>query len=121
MTNQSNNTPTLKSDAVSGTAASDVEHTKPIDSLVVYEEQLREKIIFGLSVYPFISPSQLHVFLGTSTSSGVWKPILEDLITEGKVTRTEKAYTSSQGRSSVYTILHLSHLTHPDIIDQRAV
>lgn len=75
-------------------------------SLEEYKQMLREKILFGLEIYPAISPSMLHVFLGTATSTHVWKPILNDLISEGLVQKQEVTLTSPIDRVQTYTILH---------------
>ena len=71
-----------------------------------YVKKLREKILFGLEIYPAVSPTMLHTFLGTSTSADVWKSILEELIIEGLVSRTEVQLTSPYDRVQTYTIIH---------------
>ncbi len=75
------------------------------DPLVEYTRMLREKILFGLEIYPAVSPTMLHTFLGTSTSTHVWKPILNELITEGLVEKTEVTLTSPHDRTQTYTII----------------
>lgn len=81
----------------------------PVEEGVIdYLKLLREKILFGLEVYPYVSPSMLHVFLGTATSAHVWKSILNDLIAEGLVTREEVTLTTPHDRTQTYTILHLT-------------
>lgn len=77
-----------------------------------YIDILRTKILFSLKVYPFLSPSMLHVALGTATSTALWKPILEALIVEGKVNEAKVQLTSPHDRSQTYTILHLSDNTY---------
>lgn len=83
-----------------------VESPGNTDALEDYMKILREKILFGLEIYPAISPTMLHTFLGTATSTHVWKPILNDLIAEGLVERTEVTLTSPHERVQTYTILH---------------
>jgi hypothetical protein len=73
------------------------------------EQILRDKILFGLTVYPALSPSMLHVFLGTATPKALWKDIvLEKLLLEGVVTKTEATLTSPYDRTQTYTVLHLT-------------
>lgn len=70
---------------------------------------LREKILFGLAVYPFLSPSMLHVFLGTATPKSLWKDVvLEALLKEGLVCKDEVTLTSPHDRTQTYTILRLA-------------
>lgn len=90
-----------------------VEDTSLHKSLEDYTQLLREKIIFGLQVYPYLSPTMLHVFLGTAVSTHVWKPILNDLIVEGVVQKDEVQLTSPHDRVQSYTVLHLT--TNPYI------
>lgn len=78
----------------------------PDDSLNEYARILREKILFGLEIYPAVSPTMLHTFLGTATSTHVWKPILNDLIAEGLVARVEVTMTSPHDRTQTYSVLH---------------
>lgn len=78
------------------------------DGLAGHVQMLREKILFGLGVYPYLSPTMLHTFLGTSTSTHVWKPILNQLIAEGLVVSEEAKLTSPHERQQSYTILHLA-------------
>lgn len=73
-----------------------------------YLKELRTKILFGLHVYPHLSPSMLHVFLGTSTSTAVWKPILNELIAEGLVCKDELPLETPYERNQTYTLLRLS-------------
>lgn len=79
-----------------------------------YSQILREKILFGLKVYPYLMPTMMQVFLGTSTPTKVWKPILEGLITEGLVGRQEVVLTSPYERIQTYTILHLTTNPYPN-------
>lgn len=79
-----------------------------------YAIMLREKILFGLSIYRELSPTMLQVFLGTSTPSKVWKPILDDLIAKGQIAKTNVPLESPHERSQNYTVLHLgTHIYIP--------
>lgn len=80
----------------------------PNDGLQEYVATLRKKILFGLAIYPALSPSMLHVFLGTATAVSVWKPLLSDLLAEGLVVEEEHQLKSPHDRSQTYTILRLA-------------
>jgi hypothetical protein len=74
-----------------------------------WAQNLREKILFGLSIYKFVSPTMLHVFLGTSTPSALWKDeVLAKLIEDGLVVQENIALTSPLDRSQSYTVLRLA-------------
>jgi hypothetical protein len=74
-----------------------------------YLDSLRQKILFGLRIYPYVNPSMLHVFLGTSTPSSLWKDlVLAGLIEEGLVVSETVTLTSPFDRSQSYTVLHLT-------------
>lgn len=78
------------------------------DSANEYLELLRQKILYGLSIYKFLSPSQLHVFVGTATPTSLWKEqVLEKLIEQGLVISKVVTLTSPFDRSQTYTVLHL--------------
>ncbi len=72
-----------------------------------YSQKLQDKILFGLMIYPALSPSMLHVFLGTSTPTKVWKAILQNLIATGVVVQEDITLTSPHDRVQSYTVLHL--------------
>lgn len=72
------------------------------------EKTIRERIVHILTVYPKISVSMLQIGVGTSLAPRLWKPVLEQLITEGIVVREQLNYTSPTGREQLYTSLKLS-------------
>jgi hypothetical protein len=74
---------------------------------------LREKILFGLSIYPAMSPSMIHVFVGPAQPKEIWKDVvLAQLIEEGEVIKTEVQLTSPLERSQTYTVLHRKDYTY---------
>jgi hypothetical protein len=70
-------------------------------------EQVRERILHALEIFPFISSSMLHQAIGTATLGSLWKPVLNELIEEGLVVETTFSGKSSGGRTQSYSILHL--------------
>ena len=82
---------------------------------------LREKIIFGLTIYPALSPSMLHVFLGTAQPKSIWKDVvLEQLISDGVVVKADVALTSPNDRAQTYTVLHLTSKPYTSPTDSAA-
>lgn len=71
-------------------------------------EQVREKILHSLTIYPFLSGSMINVGIGTSTMGALWKPVLKELIDKGIVTETNLTMQTPQGRSQSYNIFHLT-------------
>lgn len=71
-------------------------------------EQVRERILYALEIFPFISSSMLHQAIGTATLTALWKPILEDLVEGGLIKETSFSARSVGGRAQSYTIYHLA-------------
>ncbi len=69
---------------------------------------IRDNILHILSIFPIISPSMLHITLGGSLPTRVWKPVLEDLIKSDLVERGEHVTPAPNGRTRCYTLLSLS-------------
>jgi len=91
------------------------------DAEAEVRKQIRDQIIFCLELYPCLMPSMLQVGLGTATPSVLWKAILEELVLEGIVCRTEVPLTSPRERRQTYTLLHLATnpLSHIEPLSQR--
>lgn len=84
-----------------------------VDAVEEYQKTLREKILFGLRVYPAVSPTMLHTFLGTATPKSIWKDVvLEELLREGVVIKEEVSLTSPIERNQTYTILRLRDIPY---------
>ncbi len=73
------------------------------------EETVREKIIHILGIYPTISPTMLQAGLGPYTKAMVWRPILDELIEDGQVSRTQESIKTPSDRFNTYTKLSLTH------------
>lgn len=67
---------------------------------------IEDKILHVLDIYPVISPSMLHIGIG-SIPTPLWKPILRKLINEGVVLSEELDTTTVTGRNFTYTRLSL--------------
>lgn len=68
---------------------------------------IAEKIIHLLGIYPIISPSMLQVGLGPQIPPRIWRPVLEMLIVEGKVSRSEIVMPTPFQQHRSYTKLAL--------------
>ena len=82
--------------------------TELSDDMAQVIEQTRERILHALEIFPFISGSMLNQAIGTSTPTKLWKPLLEQLIAEGKVKETHIHAKSPTGRAQTYTVIHLA-------------
>lgn len=73
------------------------------------EEQalIRKKILRVLKVYPTVSPAMLHIGIGTSVRTSLWRPILDKLIAEKLVTET-RTYIEINGKSKQYVLISLA-------------
>lgn len=98
---------------------SDIAHVPDIgedEDFVEYKafrQQIRDKIIQTLTIWPRLSPSMLQVGIGTSVKPTLWHPILDSLIKEGIVARDEISMKSHIGRDQVYSVIHL--VNEPEI------
>ncbi len=73
---------------------------------------VRENILYILGIFPNISPSMLHITLGGSLPTSIWKPILEDLVDQDFVIRTQLVSQAPNGRMRHHTLLKLSIIGH---------
>lgn len=65
------------------------------------------KILHVLGIYPQISPSMLQVGIGTALPPKIWRPVLEQLIKDGKVKEETYATVSPSGRDQTYHVISL--------------
>lgn len=71
------------------------------------QDLVRDKILHALEIFPFISNSMIHMAIGTSTPTMLWKPILEQLVKDGAILETTITAKSPLDRQQTYTIYHL--------------
>lgn len=76
----------------------------PIES----PDDVKKRIIYTLRIYPKISVAMLHVGIGTTIKTEIWRPILETLISEGIVHREFTVHLSPGGKNRTYTRLWLN-------------
>jgi hypothetical protein len=68
-------------------------------------EGIAVRILHILSIYPKVSPSMLQITL--NTPAPIWRPALEELVAEERVTRSMIVAGAPSGRHHSYTILTL--------------
>lgn len=80
-----------------------------MDAALEFIKDIRERILFTLSIYPRVSPTMLQVALGTSTRPAIWHSVLNQLIEEGLVDRIQirPPTPTPSGRDQIYTIIQL--------------
>ncbi len=78
------------------------------DTVVVDTGNIKEKIVHMLTIYPLISPTMLQGGLGPYVKPRDWKPLLEVLIQEGVVVRTQEEVFTPNDRFNTYTKLSLA-------------
>lgn len=89
------------------------------ESRMTAEEMISLRILHTLSIYPKLSMSMLQIGVGTGFPPMLWHPVLEDLVTSGKVTKTQMQATHPvSGRDQTYTVIEL---TPPPSSDLTAV
>lgn len=79
----------------------------------------KARILHTLELYPALSSSMIHIGLGTSTPTALWRPLLDALVAEGKVCKVEAQSRTPLDRNQSYTIYHLpenpyKHRPSPD-------
>lgn len=79
---------------------------------------IRARILHTLDIFPALSGSMIHIGLGTSTPTSLWRPILENLVADGIVVKLEVASRTPLDRNQTYTLYHLpknSYIPSADI------
>lgn len=77
-------------------------------SAVDTTQKLKDKITFVLTVYPRLSPSMLHTGIGPNVQPQVWRPVLEQMIAEGTVLRTDEGVLTHLDQFRTFTVLKLN-------------
>lgn len=73
------------------------------------EELIKKRILHTLKIFPILSHSMLQQGIGTGFPPQLWAPVLETLIEEGLVIRTQTSATHPVTlRSQTYTLLSLA-------------
>lgn len=70
-------------------------------------EDIRDRIIHVLRLYPIISPSMLQMGLGPNVAAHEWRPVLDDMVSSGDIIQSTTTVNSPSGRHNTYTRLSL--------------
>ena len=73
--------------------------------------EIETRILHLLRIYPVISPTMLQSGLGPSTKPAQWRPVLVDLIANGKVLEQQESMQTPSERYNTYTKLSLPGTT----------
>lgn len=76
-------------------------------------EEVRARILHLLEIYPFMARSMIQVGIGPGCPPKIWDPILQQLVSEGKICKEEINTTSPKGRSGSKDVYHLPCFTYP--------
>lgn len=68
---------------------------------------IRARILHSLEIFPFMGASMIHQSIGTSTSTVLWRPVLNGLVEDGAVCKKEVTCKTPLGRMQSYEIYHL--------------
>jgi len=74
-------------------------------------EEIETKILHLLRIYPIISPTMLQGGLGPATRPAQWRPVLIDLIEQGKVIEEQESMQTPSERYNTYSKLSLAGTT----------
>lgn len=75
------------------------------------ERLIRSKIVHSLTVYPCLSMSMLQMSIGTGIPPELWHPIVDALMAENVIEKTQVKSTTPHGREQVYTRIMLRGTT----------
>src|SRR5690349_15361962 len=76
-------------------------------------QDVAEKILFILDIYPFVSRAMLQVALSPALPPKLWGPILDALVSGGLIILEEHQKTSPNGRNQVKQVYHLPKYPYP--------
>ena len=74
-------------------------------------EEIETKILHLLRIYPIISPTMLQGGLGPAMRPEKWRPVLTNLIAQGKVIEEQKSMQTPSERYNTYSKLSLAGTT----------
>ena len=75
--------------------------------IALHKGKIRQKIRHILQIYPVISPTMLQAGLGPQITANVWRPILEEMISNKIIERGSVTLKSPMGRNITYVQLSL--------------
>jgi len=75
--------------------------------LTEIQQEIQDKILHILTIYPVISPTMLQAAIGASIKPLVWRPALTNLITNGQIKAASIEATTPTGRYNRYQTIQL--------------
>ena len=85
------------------------------DNLNVQEglDEIRERILHLLEIFPYLSRSMIQIGLGPNCSPKFWDPVLTQLVELNKIKLVETTVASPGGRALQKGIYHLPKYPYP--------
>ena len=71
------------------------------------DQKLRDKIIFVMTLYPQLSPSMLHTGIGPNVAPQLWRPIVDSMVKEGTIIRSDEGVMTHLEQYRTFTVLRL--------------
>lgn len=78
---------------------------------------LREQLKHLFSIYPILSPTMMQALLGSKVRPKDWKPVMEDMITDGTLKRVDLSSKNAWGQLRYYARIKLNQ---PKVVDDNA-
>ena len=70
-------------------------------------EEIEVKILHLLGIYPIISPTMLQGALGPAVKAALWRPVLAQLVEDGRVEEEQESLLTPTDRYNTYAKLKL--------------
>lgn len=77
------------------------------------QDDTREKILFILGIYPYISRSMIQVALGPGLPPKLWDPVLAGMVDKKEVCHCWENVTAPNGRASTKGVYYLPSFPYP--------
>ena len=90
------------------TSTDTVTSPSPYKSLPALHEDLGQKIVHILTIYPRISPSMLSIHLNGHPVRRDWRMVLDRLIQDDTILRSHLVHLTTTGRNQSHAVLHLA-------------
>lgn len=74
----------------------------------ISSKDIVDKLLHILDIYPVLSHTMLQAALGPKIPSRVWKPVMDQLVTEGKIKVDTIVAKNTTGRHITYTRISLA-------------
>ncbi len=70
--------------------------------------EIQKRLVHLFQIYPVLSPTMIQAFLGGKMPPRFWKPVMEEMIEEGTLIRTEVISENIWGQLHSHTCIRLA-------------